>query len=113
MPLPIAQTAINSQLFLIPVGASRPAITKVLPTVVVVNSDDQFTALYVPALIIVTTSGTVQVSFTNFNPNVPRNSTCDDCVGGDAVATPEPYFTDATELIFAVTLDGLTFETQP
>lgn len=114
LTLPIAQSAINSQLFQIPAGASRPAITKILHTVVVVNSDSQFTALYVPALVVVTTSGTVQVAFTNFNPNVPRNSTCADCGGGDAVATPEAYFApDATELVFSVPLDGLTYETQP
>ncbi len=111
IPVPLF-TAVVSQLYVIPAGPSRPAIQKVLSANIVVNSDDEFTALYVPGFVIVNTTGEVQIGFTNFNPIVARLSTCPDCPGGDNVAKAEAYFANATTLTFFITLDGLTFETQ-
>lgn len=110
VPASVVYTAVNSQLFVISDPAARPLIDKAISTVAVINSDTQFTALYLPAIVIIRTTGEVQIAFTNFNPRVPTPSGCVPCAGPEEMATLQNYFAGANSLIFYVTLDGVTYD---
>lgn len=109
-PIPMTIiTAVNSQLFILP-APLWPSTQKVLSLTVVVNGvGGQWTALYLPALLLIGTDGKVSITFTNFNPDIPVATGCQPCPGPDFMAKVRKYWDTDTEMTVGFSLDGLTF----
>lgn len=110
-PIPINGTDINSQLFVLPVG-SRPPVQKILSLNVVVNGiGGQWTALFLPAILLIAPDGRVNIAFTNYNPNIVIPTSCTPCGDPGRMASFDYYWGADTAMNISFSLDGLTFNT--
>jgi hypothetical protein len=106
----ISVSAVDCQLFVLP-AAQRPAIQKIIPTVVQVHDGGVTASLFVGAVIIIKTSGAVDLVMNNFNPIVAVASGCADCAADVPVASYTNYFGDTDHIYAIVSLDGIVFDT--
>lgn len=112
---PFPTNNLTTPVFSIPLATSRPLTrTHAFSVTVTVTADGvDYSTLLLPGILIITTAGVASIAITNLDPLVPSDSGCAECDPGVPVATVKRYFDGATDITFAFSIDGLTFEIFP